>query len=394
MALVHTATLTLADANVALDVWDEYAVELDMLRAGSPWTFTLYHSDDAQSAWDKLLQVVKCGDAVVLRVDDAPQLNGRVESVTLQRSRDAESMTLSGRDLAGVAMSWDADPRKVNAKGQTLGAVLQQLLEPLGIPLHLGADPAVAREVQAGLRPSARGSTARSRRQTVDRFHVQPGEKPWPLAERLCRRYGLLLWVAPDPAGRLAAIVDAPAYDGPEVYALRHVRGPDGTATPDSNVLQAEFKVQIQDTPTEVFVYGRGAQGDTGGPRLCAHVGNDRFDARFVRRPLPVQPRHFRAERARNPAQARQEGERLVSDAMAHHRLYTCTVQGHGAILGGKMRLYAINTLCRVRDEEFGLDEAMLLSRVRFQRSRRGGTTTQLTLHTKGALVVTPEPEA
>lgn len=388
MSISHEVTLTLS-SGLRLDVWDEYRVEIDMLKAGSPYSFTLYRSDTAQSAWGVLLDNIKCGLSVVLAIDGAPQLNGRIENIALSR-RNRESVTISGRDLAGVPMSWNADPRQVATHGQTLGDTLTRLFQPLGIPVVVGADADVSREVQGNIRRSRRGSRSRGPSQVVQKFRPKIGEKVWPLAEKLCRRHGLLLWVAPDTTGQLAVIVDKPAYDSPAIYNFLYEEI-DGLTTSASNVLTSDYRIQIADTPTEIFMYGRGGHGDNTGPRICSHVKNERFHPRFVARPLPFQPRHMKPERASTPAGIEQEAERVVSDAMAHHAVYTCAVQGHGQEIDGQIRLFAINSMCHVKDTDWGIDEDMLLSKVVFNRSVEQGTTTECTLHRKDALKVNPE---
>ena len=41
----HVVALTLASSGLVVDVWDEYAVVLDMLAAGNPWSFAFWRSD-------------------------------------------------------------------------------------------------------------------------------------------------------------------------------------------------------------------------------------------------------------------------------------------------------------------------------------------------------------
>ena len=82
---------------------------------------------------------------------------------------------------------------------------------------------------------------------------------------------------------------------------------------------------------------------------------------------------------------------------MAGFRQYECTVQGHGQVVDGAMRLYAVNTMARVRDDLCSsptgapLDESMLITRVTFDGGRQSGTTTTLVLVPKDSISVIPQ---
>jgi len=69
---------------------------------------------------------VKLLDRVMLTIDGAPQLNGRIETIATRISREGATMEIGGRDLAGPALSWDADPT-VRLKGLQLTAALEGL---------------------------------------------------------------------------------------------------------------------------------------------------------------------------------------------------------------------------------------------------------------------------
>jgi prophage tail gpP-like protein len=83
----------------------------------------------------------------------------------------------------------------------------------------------------------------------------------------------------------------------------------------------------------------------------------------------------------------------MMRDAMAQWRTYDCTVQGHGQSIKNEMRLYALNTMCKVYDSIPSIDEEMLIQRIEFKGSRSAGQTTHLTLGTKGSIVLDPEAE-
>ena len=432
MATEHTCTVTLG-SGVEVDVFDRYTVTLDMMRAGNAWTVSMWRSTTRSATWDVLRREVKLGAPLTLAIDGAAQVTGRIETLDTHVERSGATMVVSGRDLGGVAMSWDADPM-VRLRGLQLTDALTALFLPLGLPVVI-TDAAAAIIVQSGtnrtnLGPASHGhrrtasatapvrgsrpagrphspgrgvtrSSARHRAQPIDRSHPRAGEHVWALAEEMCRRVGFLLWVAPFDDGGLGVVVDVPYFTGADVYqlALRT------DAAAFSNVLKGAEKLSIKDVPTEVNVYTGTTRGDLISNRTRSqtfNVGLERADVSrgFVLDPMTPQVRHIKSARSRTLTAAAQEGERVVAEAMAGFRRYECTVQGHGQTIGGVPRLYALNTMARVRDDLCAapdgspLDESMLITGVTFNGSRQGGTTTDLVLVPKDSIVVIPQEAA
>ncbi len=420
MSTPHTASVTLS-TGTEVDVFDRYTITLDMMRAGNPWTVSMWRSTAGGrvAAWDVLRREVKVGDNATLAIDGAAQVTGRIETLRTQADHAGATMVISGRDLGGGAMTWDADPT-VRLRGLTLSRALAALFAPLGVPVLI-TDAASARLVQSGTnrasighsrRPSAtaprrpssptRGvsaASARHRAQPIDQSHPRAGEKTWALAEEMCRRVGFLLWVAPSADGGIAAVVDVPAFTTADVFAFgRRIEGNVATG----NILQGAEAFSIKDVPTEVNVYTGTTRGDLVSNRSRSqtfNVGVNRADVSrgFTASPLPTQARHIRSARSRTFAASAQEGARVIAEAMAGFRQYECTVQGHGQVVDGAMRLYAVNTMARVRDDLCSsptgapLDESMLITRVTFDGGRQSGTTTTLVLVPKDSISVIPQ---
>jgi prophage tail gpP-like protein len=400
MADAHTVAVTLSDGS-EVDVWDRYTITLDMLRAGNAWTFSFWHTETLRTTWALMRAKVKCGDNLSVSVDGAAQVTGRIESIATHVDRKGGAvMIVSGRDLGGIAESWDADPT-VRLRGLPLSDSLAALFAPLGIPVVVSADAAAVRAVQTGTTRNARGvsrSSTHRRSQPVDRSHPRAGEKVWRLADEMCRRLGFLLWVAPCADGGLAVVVDVPAYDVPESYSFsRRVVG--GVAT--GNILTSVETLDTKAVPTEVNVYSGTTRGDLISNRQRSQTFNVALDDAvvnrgFVAEPMPAQVRHVQSGRARTLTASAAEGARLVAEAMAGFRRVDITVQGHGQTVAGTSKLYAINTMARVYDDMTTsaagdpLDESMLVTRVVMSGSRQAGTETQLTLVPKGSVVVVP----
>lgn len=395
MAITHTIALTLQDGT-EIDVFDEYTVKIGMFDHGNPFTLSLFHSNEARAAWNYLINNVKCYDPVTLTIDGALQLSGVIGTVHPYADSKSTRLEIAGRDMVGLAMDADVSPR-LSAKGSTLAEVLEELFVPLGIKVVVAASASEVRDAQLGKRRGGRPKT-HSRTHQIDKFHPPVGERIWAAAQRLCMRYGYLMWSAPYDADTIAVIIDVPAYDSEPLFQLTRRERREDNDTQDSNILAGGLRVCTDGIPTETRVYGAGSRGDANPSRVLAHQTNDRLDPRFVRHPPRYIPRHQRTNQSRGLGQAEQQARRSVNDQMRAHRVYECVVQGHSQPYQGDpdLRLiYAINSMARVRDDIFEIDESMLLDSVTFSGSASGnaGTTTRLSLHTKGAVVCEPDAE-
>jgi len=405
MSTAHVVTVTLSDGT-EVDVFDKYIISLDMMRAGNAWTVEMWRSSTRDTTWPVLRRLLKLGENVTVSIDGAAQVTGRIETFDTLVERKGASMVISGRDLGGMAMSWDADPT-IRLRGLSLSDALTALFAPFGVPV-LVTDAAAARIVQSGTNQGGAGRAptrgvrhAATRAQPIDRSHPRAGERAWSLGEEMCRRVGFLLWTAPSANGGLAVVVDVPAFTTPDVFTFTR-RIEDGEAT--GNILRSAEKFSIKEIPTEVSVYTGTTRGDLVSNRSRSQTFNVALETAavsrgFVASPMPAQVRHVKSARSRTLAASAQEGSRVISEAMAGFRRYECTVQGHGQTVAGSPRLYALNTMSRVRDDlttapdGSPLDESMLLTTLTFSGGREGCTTSAV-LVPRDSIVVIPQEAA
>jgi hypothetical protein len=396
----HTVDLLLCTSGTAIDVWDEYVITLDMLQSGNAWTFAFFRSAARRTTWDIIKTLVRAGDDVSLSIDNATQLTGRIETIRTEASRkDGATVILSGRDLAGPAMDFDAAPT-LSIANMSLGEALPQVFGPLGVPCRV-VDSIANVRVTSGRAHGPRG-TARTSARTVrvDAAHPQPGDKVWAFATSIVARLGYLIWVAPDAERGIALVVDVPVTNGTPSYVL-YRRQITGSEEYEGNILTGGETISIKGVPTTVAVYTGGARGAGVSSRsasITENVGltNPATSRGLTLDPFPPQPRHQRSQKARTRQRAAQEGSRAIMEAMRNFRTYECTVRGHGQTLDGVQTLYALNTIARVRDDVClaadgsPLDEDMLIVGIEFRRSRSGGTLSRLRLLPLGALVIEP----
>lgn len=396
MAISHAVSLLIGDSSTEVDAWDQYTLSLSMLRAGQPWTFSIWRSADRRTTWDVATRTVKLFERVTVTVDGHPQLTGRIETIERHARGHTEcALVISGRDLAGPAQSWDADPT-VSIRDTALEDALASIFDPLGLTVRVTA-AAAARSMQSA-RPAP--APPPRRRRVVDRSHPRPGEKVWDLATSMVRRLGYMLWVAPRTDGTVGIVVDAPDYDQAPMYALARRLTQRGEGS--GNILDGAEAISVRSVPTDVNVYTGSTRGAATSSRSRASVVNDALYSDsvtrgFISSTTQAQPQHVRSSRARTLQAAQKEARREIADAMREFYRYTARVQGHGQTVDGVMRLYAVNTVARVRDDLFTdpqgrpLDASMLVTDVEFSGSRQGGQTTTLTMVPLRSIQVDPE---
>jgi hypothetical protein len=410
MAQEHAVSLTIdtGDAPVAIDVWSHYTVTLSMFGAGQPWSFVFWRSTVADTTWRALARQAKLLARVQLTIDGAPQLSGYLEDLDRGTHEDRNGgMTagVGGRDLAGLAMDFEAAPTTA-VRGVQLQAALSEAFSSFGVPVRVTAAVA-AREIQSRARPGARGAPTSPRRKKVDIMRPKAGETVWQYAQSVVRRLGYMMWIAPSADGSIGLVVDVPDYAQVPLFTFERTIGR-GTFGATGNILAGREVFSIKGVPTDVHVYTGSARGDVLSGRAKFSTANPKLFDRtitrgFVAGYLPVLAKHIRSGRARDVAHATAEAERVIADAMRGFRQYKLRVQGHGQTVNGVKRLYAINTMASVLDEYLIDDEGaplredMLITDVEFVGARGAGEGkgqyTNITLAPKGSIVVTPVAE-
>lgn len=393
----HDIKVTIGDQALEVDVWEQYDIVLDLWRPGSPFAFSVPRAIQSESAWRRVRENLKFGAFVKLAIDDSVQFTGRVEDIAGGHDRGKGSvLTFSGRDLAGPAIDWDAYPG-ARLRSLTLGDALTVLFTPLNLRVLIGADADATRRVQIGTSRTTRTITHRTPRNHVDRARPKPGERIWQVAERLCARFGYMIWIAPDADGGMSVVVGVPKYSSPTIFEFKNELR-NGVATPDSNILTITDHASCRDVPTEVNVYPNQAMGAVGPGRTAATLINTWFDdprhmGGWQTDTTMAHPRHIRMEEGRTESAAMRQAQRTTSHANAKSRNVRLSTEGHAQGTRTNRMHYAFNAMAHVRDDELELDEDMLIERVHFMGARGIGSKTEITLHSKGAIVLEPEDE-
>lgn len=372
--------------------WDRYHVVLDMLHPGSPWTFSLWRGELDTTAWRTFRSTIRLWDVAEIRLGGGLVCNGYMDERKTGASRgDGAAIVVGGQDMASEATGWDADPR-ISLRNAALEDILSRLFQALGLSVVMSAAASEVRRIQQAQRPGARGLSAHrsSRRRVHDQRKVQPGEKVWHVAERLAKLNGYLVWVGPNAEGGLSVIVDAPAYASDVVFQFQR-REVDGVVTADSNIKEGWWTLNGRGVPMSVRVYGTGGHGDRPQEHWETVVDNDGVVLPQVAALLPTRVEYLRPRRARTQAAQIQAGQHRIAESMRGFSTYACLVEGHGQRVNGSARIYAPNTMARVRDDLAGVDEDMLIQRVEYLGGRTQGQFTQLVLGRRNQIQIFPE---
>ena len=410
-----------------IDVWDRYTFDLSMLEVGTAFTFGFWHSEEARSPWETLIDPVrglKCGHPVMLTIDGDAVLSGIVETRAVgdEFGPFAPAFMISGRDELGAAVSGDVDPT-VTLAGRMLTDALEALYRGVGIRPEVSVSvqeqtrrtaETIARHRRAAfaqrltdLRVKAEAGIAEAAAELsrVDASGPRPysvtkashpsiGEKVQVAVDRIVGSMGFRVWTTAAPAsGGTTVIVDRPRTSGPPAFSLlRQLIG--GRITDASNIYGGKETTSIAGVPTTVTVFADRPRGDSQAGKIERTVTNGFLltpaaSARIADN-LRECPRYVESRTACTEAAAHNEAARICAEANERLRIYECTVLGHRQ--NGK--LWVPNSRVSVRDELVGIDETMLLVSVQYSGGRQEGPRTRLKLLPEGAINEVPLREA
>lgn len=432
----HDVSVVINNSRSELRTFDKYTITQDFMQPGQPFTMSFFRDKFSQT-WLAAARQTRTGDTVQILIDGALQMSGYIT-----RSKGAHaveggfSWVVSGVDYAGAMKKWEADPRIV-IKNTPLSEAVEKIAAPFGVILA-GYDQDAARDVVSGRVRGSRGARRRkaNRSGLIDLIHPKKKDTAWAVIERACFKLGFWPYIAPTSDGSIGIVIGRPAYDRPAAYSFRKIMLDDTTPDPLNNIIVGDYENTIDDIPTQLMGWGYGVPKDAPPERVREGVKpfdykklvlsrslrknpdgtfesdgvlyegngpvNDRplvrmpfdntrltgFTEDLVREILPPQPLYMDAEHSHSPQQVQRAIQRLLGKRMIHFRTYTATVDGHGQEVNGRRALYAINEMCHLRDDIFGIDEDMLIVRAVMEGSLPDSQKTTLTLSTKGAITL------
>lgn len=322
--------------------WTSYEIDSHLITPGDAWRVELSPPDGSQTE-GTLPDAVVEGAPIEVRIGRDTVLVGRIDTIDEDTAKDRRTLTLSGRDGAGILLDCSA-PIFV-AKQATLEQVIANVVRPLGI---------------TKVRISA-GKTY-----TNEKINIEPGDRAWNVLSYAAEANGLWPWFAPD--GTL--IVGGPDYTTKPVATLIMRRNGKG-----NNVMSLKRTRSMAERYSEVTVLGQThGTAHENGKNSIKGVAKDPA-VRFYRPHVVVD------HECESVAMAISRARKLLMDSRLHGFTLTAHVQGHrtsdGVLWTPGQRIHVIS-------EPHNINMVFFLIGRRFSKGRVGGSTTTLTLKEDG----------
>ena len=167
--------------------WTNYDIVSDLLTPADDFSVTLGRPVDAKP------DAVRAGDKVEVRVGGDTVLSGRIDRVQTVTEKGSKTLTIQGRDDAGVLL--DCSAPLFNAQDMDLNQIIEKIVKPLGL---------------AKIRIDA------AKTDKTHKVQIEPGSRAWDALLEYAEANGLWPWLEPD--GTL--VVGGPDYTAAPVAEL------------------------------------------------------------------------------------------------------------------------------------------------------------------------------
>ena len=320
--------------------WTNYDIVSDLLTPADDFSVTLGRPVDAKP------DAVRAGDKVEVRVGGDTVLSGRIDRVQTVTEKGGKTLTIQGRDDAGVLL--DCSAPLFNAQDMDLNQIIEKIVKPLGL---------------AKIRIDA------AKTDKTHKVQIEPGSRAWDALLEYAEANGLWPWLEPD--GTL--VIGGPDYTAAPVAEL--VLRTNGQ---NNNIKRLEVNRDMAARYSEVTVL---AQSHSGKNNIKATAKDESVK---LHRPLIVTEPDIDSQ-----AQAQRKAKKRLADSRLEGLTITATVQGHRTDDG---TLWQPGQRINVLSEPDGIDAVYFLMARTFVGGRGQGTETILTLKEDGAWVLDADP--
>lgn len=324
-------------AGHAHDDWLNYSLDSDLFTPADAWQMSL------GIPWSKTPGWLRPWVEVQVRLGDEPVMSGRLDTLRRNVGKQESTLTLEGRDGAGVLLDCSA-PLFVRRE-VTLPEVCDLIVRPLGIERI----------------------EVRSQGTAFGKITVEPGMTAWEALKAAAEKAGLWPWFTPDGTLRVAA----PDDDAPvSAELVLEAAAQAGMPPSRTNVLTLAVEESAAGRYDEITVLGQslGAEDVEADNAVRAVARDDDFP---FKRPLIRNAGHV-DDRAHAGDMAR----KLLNDGIMGSLIVTASVYGHRNADGV---LWEPGQRIHVHAPALGVDKDMLLTRRTFSGGPEGSLT-RLTL--------------
>lgn len=320
--------------------WTNYDIVSDLLTPADDFSVTLGRPVDAKP------DTVRAGDKVEVRVGGDTVLSGRIDRVQTVTEKGGKTLTIQGRDDAGVLL--DCSAPLFNAQDMDLNQIIEKIVKPLGL---------------AKIRIDA------AKTDKTHKVQIEPGSRAWDALLEYAEANGLWPWLEPD--GTL--VIGGPDYTAAPMAEL--VLRTNGQ---NNNIKRLEVNRDMAARYSEVTVL---AQSHSGKNNIKATAKDESVK---LHRPLIVTEPDIDSQ-----AQAQRKAKKRLADSRLEGLTITATVQGHRTDDG---TLWQPGQRINVLSEPDGIDAVYFLMARTFTGGRGQPTETVLTLKEDGAWVLDADP--
>ncbi|MGC0153271.1 phage baseplate assembly protein [Chromobacterium vaccinii] len=314
--------------------WSSYEIDSQLMTPGDAWRVEL-----SPPAGGVPAAVVE-GARVEVRVGRDTVLIGNIDDIDEEVAHGRHTLTLSGRDGAGVLL--DCSAPIFTSRQVTLAQVVANVVRPLGI---------------------TKVKIAAKSTYTTEKINVEPGDRAWEVLQNAAEANGLWPWFAPD--GTL--VIGGPNYSAPPVAALvLRVNGK------GNNVESLRRTRSMAGRFSQVTVLGQrhGTAEEEGESRLRGSATDP-----AVKSYRPTVVVDYDSVSA---ASALSRARKLLMDSRLKALTITAKVTGHRTSAGV---LWTPGQRVQVQSEPHGINGVFFLMGRKFVKGRGNqGSYTQLTL--------------
>jgi prophage tail gpP-like protein len=416
--------LRVMDERVDLTRWTSYSFASHFLTPADGWSMTLGDGD----LDERQRNALRVGARVRLYVDDFPLSEGYIDVVEVDAAFGrGVTYNVQGRDRLGAVVDAIADPRVQFKSGTTLAEFLKQLLAPFGwvSDEHFETSNDANRDAKTGgvrgiptpkKKTSGGGSSKKSRKKkksgrlsTFVLYQMKPHDHEglFRFIHRVVERHGLWVWCSADGE---KLIVDKPDFEQEPRYVLR--RKNDGSSGHDdgTNILRGSVRRDSTDQSSIIVADGFSGGGEFGRGKIKSYCVNPYFgldeqgfpsddvvqiisrypeaepvlfvSQTFPKRAprMPPRPMFLHDEESKTQDQLNFFVKRTMSELLRKSLVCHYTVEGHGQTFNGEFTPWDIDTVVDVQDDVGDVHERMYVIGRTFEKSRSGGTHTNLEL--------------
>ena len=349
-------TVALQIAGHRIEKFKAYEIEAD-----------LYTADDAFSLEVAKPEItIKRGMRCELYVNGILELTGIIDKTTRRGDKSGLTVKLDGRDLIGLVVDSYCE-EFVTVEGKKLKDLAEMLLKD--VPFINRKNITYQENIVGKLK---------GKKRTVDEpllgymdtpqkiSQIEPGMTKFEVLKNYAASRGMMFFAMPDGT----FVFGRPKAKGEPVFTLTRLKSGVG-----NNIKDGEEIDDISKRYSKITVIGQQQGQDD------FALDATKINTKSVQEDPEVPFYKPYVTRDNNDSQSPALHARFIMETQRHqgYQLHY-TVSGHSQ--NGKN--WRINELCRVRDEEFGIDGVFLIYGRTMARDRQQGTITRLKLGTPG----------